>query len=308
MTHTDNNLTIAALIEKATQQLSTQPLYFGHGTDSAAQEARWMVLGALGLDWETADADLQQAVSGDKQDQVAGLLQERINTRKPAAYLLGECWFAGLAFNVDERVIVPRSPFAELIHNRFAPWLTAAPKRVLDLCCGSGCMGIAAAVAFPEAQVDIIDLSPDALDVARSNIQRHGLEDRVRAIESDLFTHAEGPYDLILSNPPYVPQWEYDALPVEYHREPEMSLVAGEDGLDLVIPMMLQAPEYLSERGRVFIEVGNTDEYLANCFPEVPFEWIEFENGGAGVYTLSREQLVAYKNEFSDDALVALVD
>lgn len=267
-----------------------------------------MVLGALGLDWETADADLQQAVSGDKQDQVAGLLQERINTRKPAAYLLGECWFAGLAFNVDERVIVPRSPFAELIHNRFAPWLTAAPKRVLDLCCGSGCMGIAAAVAFPEAQVDIIDLSPDALDVARSNIQRHGLEDRVRAIESDLFTHAEGPYDLILSNPPYVPQWEYDALPVEYHREPEMSLVAGEDGLDLVIPMMLQAPEYLSERGRVFIEVGNTDEYLANCFPEVPFEWIEFENGGAGVYTLSREQLVAYKNEFSDDALVALVD
>ena len=179
---------------------------------------------------------------------------------------------------------------------------------MLDLCCGSGCMGIAAAINFPDAQVDIIDLSPDALDVARSNIARHGLEGRVRAIESDLFTNAEGPYDLILSNPPYVPQWEYDALPAEYHREPEMSLVAGEDGLDLVIPMMLQAPEFLAEGGRVFIEVGNTDEYLANCFPEVPFEWIEFTNGGAGVYTLSREQLVTHKNDFSDDSLDELIE
>lgn len=300
-------MTIAALIEEASQRLSNQPLYFGHGTDSAEQEAKWMVLGVLGLDWETPDAELQQVVAADAESRVAALLQERISTRKPAAYLLGECWFAGLPFNVDERVIVPRSPFAELILSQFKPWLEEAPKRVLDLCCGSGCMGIAAAVAFPDAQVDIIDLSPDALAVARSNIERHGLQGRVRAIESDLFTHADGPYDLILSNPPYVPQWEYDELPAEYHREPEMSLVAGEDGLDLVIPMMLQAPEYLSEGGRVFIEVGNTDEYLADCFPEVPFEWIEFKNGGAGVYTLSREQLVTHKNDFSDDSLDALL-
>lgn len=296
-------MTVNQLIELATSSLTNQSLYYGHGTDSPDQEARWLVLGALGMDWQTADEGLQADLSQAQQEKVQALLQERIETRKPAAYLLGECWFAGLAFNVDERVIVPRSPFAELILNKFKPWVVAEPKRILDLCCGSGCMGIAAAVNFPNATVDIIDLSPDALEVARSNIQRHGLEGRVTAIESDLFANAGEPYDLILSNPPYVPQWEYDALPDEYHREPEMSLVAGEDGLDLVIPMMLEAPKFLTPNGRVFIEVGNTDEYLANCFPEVPFEWIEFQNGGAGVYTLSREQLVAHKNEFSDDSL-----
>ena len=301
-------MTVIQLIEQATQALTKQPLYFGHGTDSAEQEARWLVLGALGLDWETVASELEQVVDAPAEAAVQAILQKRVETRQPAAYLLGGCWFAGLPFNVDERVIVPRSPFAELILNQFKPWLSEPPKRVLDLCCGSGCMGIAAAVAFPEAQVDIIDLSPDALAVARSNIERHQLQGRVRAIESDLFTHAEGTYDLILSNPPYVPQWEYDALPAEYHREPEMSLVAGEDGLDLVIPMMLQAPNYLNEGGRVFIEVGNTHEYLANCFPEVPFEWIEFSNGGSGVYTLSREQLVAHKNDFSDDSLGELIE
>ena len=301
-------MTVTQLIEQAQLALTNQPLYFGHGTESAEQEARWLVLGALSIDWEAADEQLAQSVEPEQSERVQKLVQERVSSRKPAAYLLGECWFAGLPFNVDERVIVPRSPFAELILNKFKPWLAEPPKRVLDLCCGSGCMGIAAAINFPDAQVDIIDLSPDALDVARSNIARHGLEGRVRAIESDLFTNAEGPYDLILSNPPYVPQWEYDALPAEYHREPEMSLVAGEDGLDLVIPMMLQAPEFLAEGGRVFIEVGNTDEYLANCFPEVPFEWIEFTNGGAGVYTLSREQLVTHKNDFSDDSLDELIE
>ena len=301
-------MTVTQLIEQAQLALTNQPLYFGHGTESAEQEARWLVLGALSIDWEAADEQLAQSVEPEQSERIQKLVQERVRSRKPAAYLLGECWFAGVPFNVDERVIVPRSPFAELILNKFKPWLAEPPKRVLDLCCGSGCMGIAAAINFPEAQVDIIDLSPDALDVARSNIARHGLEGRVRAIESDLFTNAEGPYDLILSNPPYVPQWEYDALPAEYHREPEMSLVAGEDGLDLVIPMMLQAPEFLAEGGRVFIEVGNTDEYLANCFPEVPFEWIEFTNGGAGVYTLSREQLVAHKNDFSDDSLDELIE
>jgi len=298
---------VASLIDAATKQLDDQPLYYGHGTSSAAQEARWLVLGSLGWDWESGDEALSTEVSAEQQQQIQALLEQRISTRKPAAYLLGECWFAGLPFYVDERTIVPRSPFAEIVQDRFSQWLDTEPKRILDLCCGSGCIGIAAAVAFPNAQVDIIDLSPDALMVAHSNIQRHGLEDRVQAIESDLFTHAQGPYDLILSNPPYVPQWEYDELPAEYHREPEMSLVAGDDGLELVIPMMLEAPNYLSENGRVFIEVGNTDEYLANCFPEVPFEWIEFQHGGFGVYTLSREQLVAHKNDFSDDSLNELI-
>lgn len=308
MQNPTSSLSVADLIVSAEATLSDQPLYYGHGTDSAEQEARWLVLGALGLDWESSDDVLAQVVSGEQQQAVQQLLETRIQTRKPAAYLLGECWFAGLPFHVDERVIVPRSPFAEIVLDRFSAWSIAEPKRILDLCCGSGCIGIAAAVAFPNAQVDIIDLSPEALEVACSNIKRHGLEGRVQAIESDLFTHAQGPYDLILSNPPYVPQWEYDELPDEYHREPEMSLVAGDDGLELVIPMMLEAPEHLTENGRVFIEVGNTDEYLANCFPEVPFEWIEFQNGGSGVYTLSREQLVAHKNDFSDDALSEFIN
>lgn len=299
---------VEALISTAGERLAKQPLYFGHGTDSPEQEARWLVLGVLGLDWESSAEVLSTPVTAEQQQAIAALLDQRITTRKPAAYLLGECWFAGLQFYVDERTIVPRSPFAEIVLDRFSAWLDSEPKRILDLCCGSGCIGIAAAVAFPNAQVDIIDLSSDALAVARSNIERHGLQDRVRAIESDLFTNAEGPYDLILSNPPYVPQWEYDELPEEYHREPEMSLVAGDDGLELVIPMMLEAPHYLTENGRVFIEVGNTDEYLANCFPEVPFEWIEFANGGSGVYTLSREQLVAHKNDFSDDSLNDFVE
>ncbi len=279
-------------------------VWFGHGTDNALDEAAWLVSHALGLGPGFAEETLSHPLTEGEKDTVLVLLRRRVKERLPAAYLTGRAWFAGLPFYVDERVLVPRSPIAELIASEFRPWL--APERVervLDLCTGSGCIAIATACALPQAQVDASDISAGALDVALRNVREHNLEDRVQLFESDLFSALAGRrYDLIVSNPPYVDAEDMAALPNEYRREPGLGLAAGSDGLDLVIPMLRDAPEHLQPEGVMIVEVGNSAEALSQQFPHIPFTWLDFEYGGEGVFLLEARQLSDYHTDFAEAA------
>jgi len=268
-------------------------LYFGHGTDNALDEAVFLVLRSLHLPFDTADEILDRSLDEKERQRVINIVNERILTRKPAAYLLGECWFAGLRFFVNEQVLVPRSPFAELILERFSPWCRADNvKRILDIGTGSGCMAIASAIAFPGATVDAIDISPAALDVARKNVKDYDLEGRVTLIESDLFQNLGGRrYDLIIANPPYVDAEDFAAMPPEYHYEPAIGLRAGRDGLDVVRRILQSAGEHLTEQGVLVVEVGNSEDALTRNYPEMPFLWLEFARGGGGVFLLTRDEL-----------------
>jgi len=282
----------AALFEQA-------GLGFHHGTDNALDEAALLVLHALGIGYDQPDSVLDRPVSPADRQRVEALLERRVATRKPAAYLTGEAWFAGLPFHVDERVLVPRSPLAELIEAAFAPW--ADPARVgavLDLCTGSGCIGIACAYAFPGAQVVLSDVSGDALDVARRNIALHKLDARVEAVASDVFSGlAHRQFDIIVSNPPYVPHDELAALDPEFGHEPALGLAAGADGLDIVLRILRDAARHLHPGGILVVEVGHTEQALVELFPGLPFVWLEFERGGEGVFLLEREQLVAHQTQ-----------
>ncbi|MBA6419478.1 50S ribosomal protein L3 N(5)-glutamine methyltransferase [Pseudomonas sp. 5Ae-yellow] len=279
------------LIRWGVSRFHQAELYFGHGTDNAWDESRLLVLHALYLPWETPESYLQCRVTEEEREAAVGLLLERVRLRIPAAYLTGHARFAGLEFIVDDRVLVPRSPIAELIDSRFAPWLERDPERILDLCTGSGCIGIACAIAFDESEVVLADLSADALAVAEANIDMHGLTERVEARWSDGFDGLAGErFDLIVSNPPYVDAEDMDGLPDEYHHEPEMGLAAGDDGLDLVRRMLAEAANYLTEDGALVIEVGNSMVHVMAEWPEVDFEWVKFAHGGHGVFVLSAEQ------------------
>lgn len=286
-------------IRWAVSRFHTEQLFFGHGTDNAWDEARQLVLGALHLPWEVADSYLDCRLEEDEQQHLLALLKRRIEERVPTAYLLGEAWFCGLPFIVDERVLVPRSPIAELIGQHFAPWLSGEPARILDLCTGSGCIGIACAYAFPQAEVVLADLSFEALEVANQNIERHALEERVYTVQGDGFAGLPGQrFDLILSNPPYVDAEDFADMPAEYQHEPELGLACGDDGLDLVRRMLAEAADHLNEQGILIVEVGNSQVHVEALYPEVDFTWLEFEQGGHGVFLLAAKQCREHQELF----------
>ncbi|TCK09454.1 50S ribosomal protein L3 N(5)-glutamine methyltransferase [Marinobacterium mangrovicola] len=269
-------------------------VFFGHGTDNAWDEAVQLVLNAVHLPWDTQSEVLDARLTRSERRRVLEYLRQRVQERKPLPYITGEAWFMGLPFYVDERVLIPRSPIGELIENSFEPWLRPGPvDRVLDLCTGSGCIGIAAAFAFPEAEVDLVDISADALEVAGKNIARHQLQDRVYAVESDLFDGiaAGTRYDLIVSNPPYVDEADLNTMPSEFHHEPELALGSGPDGLDITRRILRQAPDFLTDDGLLIIEVGNSEVHLMEQYPDLPLMWVELESGGNGVFTITAPEL-----------------
>ncbi|BCN93762.1 50S ribosomal protein L3 glutamine methyltransferase [Thiomicrorhabdus immobilis] len=273
-------------------------LFFGHGTDNAFDEAKVLVFFALHLPAEVPELYWQAKLTQPEKQRVSELFQRRIETRKPAAYLTGEAWFAGLRFIVNEHTLVPRSPIAELIEQNYAPWVEAeSVTNVLDLCTGSGCIGIASLKAFPNAEVDLVDISPEALAVAQQNIDQYGLNEFAHAIESDLYSSLEGKkYDLIVSNPPYVDEIEMNALPEEFKQEPSLGLAAGHDGLDLVRKILAEAPKYLKEDGVLIVEVGVSQYFVEQTYPELPLYWFEFENGGEGVFAIQKSELELFQD------------
>jgi ribosomal protein L3 glutamine methyltransferase len=292
-------LTLADAIRAAATRLERARLFFGHGTDNALDEAAWLVLFAVGLPPEIPDSVFATVLTPQELADIDALIDQRITTRQPAAYLTGQAWFCGLKFFVDERVLVPRSPLAEMIMHGFEPWRAGVPvQSVLDIGTGSGCIAIACAWAFPEARVDAADISVDALKVAQRNIENHQLADRVRAVQSDVYSGVTGQrYDIIVSNPPYVDAADMAALPDEYRHEPELGLASGPDGLDHVRHILAGAVEHLKPNGLLIVEVGNSAEALVDAYPQLPFTWLEFENGGQGVFLLQREDLMGVRSE-----------
>ncbi|RDE24456.1 50S ribosomal protein L3 N(5)-glutamine methyltransferase [Motiliproteus coralliicola] len=269
-------------------------LFYGHGTDNAWDEAVQLVLFAAGLPWDVSPEALDARLLNSEKQQLLDLFQRRIKERIPAPYLIGEAWFCDMPFHVDERVLIPRSPIAQLIKQGFAPWLDGVEvERVLDLCTGSGCIGLACSQLFEKAQVDLLDLSDDALAVCCSNIERHGLQSRARALQSDLFDSLEPrqQYQLIVSNPPYVDQQDFDSMPAEYQHEPELGLVSGADGLDICYRILAQAGDYLSDDGLLVVEVGNSEVALCQQLPDAPFIWAELPEGGNGIFMITAYDL-----------------
>jgi ribosomal protein L3 glutamine methyltransferase len=269
-------------------------LHFGHGTDNALDEAAWLVLHAIDKPLDGTFTDWRMPVDEAAAGRIERVARTRCETRQPLAYLLGEAWFAGLPFFVDERVLVPRSPIAELIDEGFRPWIAdLTGRKVLDLCCGGGCIGIAIAVRHGVSQVDLADISPAAIELAGENVERHQVRNRTALHQSDLFAAlADRRWDLIVSNPPYVPADTVEALPREYRAEPRLGLESGRDGLDIPLSILLDAPRHLCEDGVLVCEVGESQERLADLLPRVPFTWLEFARGGSGVFVLDRGQLL----------------
>ncbi|NOR68891.1 MAG: 50S ribosomal protein L3 N(5)-glutamine methyltransferase [Methylomarinum sp.] len=303
VTETDIITTLKSIrdyIRWGASQFAENKVFLGHGIATSLHESAALVMHALYQPYHLDDCYLGAVLTLDERRKVMHLLERRIKERKPVAYLTNEAIFAGLSFYVDERVLVPRSPIAELIEQRFEPWVDEEQVfNVLDLCTGSACIAIACAYAFPEARVDAVELSDDAIAVAQINIDKHDVSEQLTIYKSDLFNALpDNKYDVIVSNPPYVAIQEWKELPTEYHNEPEMGFTAGVTGLDLVLRILVDANDYLTEQGILIIEVGSSAETLQQMFPEIPFYWLEFERGGDGVFLLTAEQVQQYHKHF----------
>lgn len=298
MTPIDELITLRDWLRWTMSRFTEADLFFGHGTNNAWDEAIWLLLATLKLPQDKLEPFLDARLTRTERLAVWNALQQRITRRLPVAYIVQEAWLGSFRFYVDERVIVPRSYFAELLEESLAPWV-ADPESVgsvLDLCTGSGCLAILMAHVFPNAQVDAIDISPDALAVARRNIADYGLADSVHAIESDLFAAVPGKrYDLILSNPPYVTAEAMAALPAEYRHEPALALAAGEDGLDVVRRILREAADHLTPEGFIAIEVGHNRDQVEAAFPHLPVVWLDTASSSDKIFLVSRESLCAEK-------------
>ena len=269
-------------------------LSYSHGMSSPLDEAVYLVLRSLKLPVDTPDVYWQSKLTENEKHTLFSVLLQRIEQKIPAAYIMNEGWFAGLQFYIDERVLVPRSPIAELVEAQFTPWVNPDEvESVLDLCTGSACIGIACAYAFPMADVDVADISIEALEVAQLNIEKHDAQQRVKIFESDLFSALNGKqYDIIVSNPPYVDGEDIASMSAEFQHEPELGLSSGEDGLECTRKILQQAASHLNDEGILVLEVGNSQYALAEEYPELPFQWVDFERGGDGVFVLTKAQLV----------------
>ena len=285
--------TIRDLVRWGASEFERERLSYGHGFATALDEARYLTLHALALPYDLADDYLDSVLTLPEREQVIELLLLRASSRRPAAYITRESWFCGLSFYVDERVLVPRSPMAELLANHFEPWVDSQRvHRILDLCCGSGCIGIAAQYQFPDAELCMSDLSADALEVAAINLRRHDLDGVIELYQSDLFAAIPAQqFDIIVSNPPYVDAEDMAALSDEFRAEPELGLAAGDDGLALVERILETALDYLSADGALFIEVGNSQAAMEQKYDFLPMTWVDFEMGGTGVCCIHAEDL-----------------
>lgn len=301
MTHpVDDLITIRDYLRYISSRFAESPLFFGHGTDNVWDEAVQLVMRTLHLPIENNTVFLDARLTRAERQQLLERTQRRIHERIPLAYILGEAWFMGMPFKVDSRVLIPRSPIGELLESGLQPWLgDLAVQRILDLCTGSGCIGIGAATVFEGATVDLADISADALAVAVSNIEYHEVADRVRTIQSDMFNDIEGRYDVILSNPPYVDAEDMASMPDEFRHEPELGLAAGEDGLDIVHRILAVAADYLNPGGLLIVEVGNSWIALDEAYPDLPFMWLDFSRGGDGVFVLTAEELLSWREKAS---------
>lgn len=291
--------TVADWVRFCASQMERSGCFYGHGFSDPLSESRFLVLRGLSLDWDCPDAYLSATLLQSEKDSLFNLIEQRCVEKVPTAYLLEEAWFFNEPFRVTNQVLIPRSPIAELIEARFEPWLQAEPSNLLDLCTGSGCIGIAMARAFPEAHVDVSDLSSTAVELAIENVSAKDLGYQVDVYQGDLFEALSGlQYDLVVTNPPYVDAEDIDDMPAEFLHEPRMGLAAGDDGLDIVRRILLDAPNYLTEQGWLVCEVGNSAVALMDAFPTVAFEWPEFESGGHGVFIISKADLVKHHEEF----------
>ncbi|ACR69923.1 50S ribosomal protein L3 N(5)-glutamine methyltransferase [Edwardsiella ictaluri] len=292
--------TIQDMLRWTVSRFNAAEVYYGHGTDNAWDEAVQLVLPTLYLPMDIPEDMRSARLTLSERHRIVERVIRRINERIPVAYLTNKAWFCGHEFYVDGRVLVPRSPIGELIDNRFSGLIGHEPRNILDMCTGSGCIAIACAYAFPQAEVDAVDISSDVLAVTEHNIQQHGLEQQVTPIRSDLFRELPPlRYDLIVTNPPYVDEEDMSDLPDEFRHEPALGLAAGSDGLKLVRRILACAPDYLSDDGVLICEVGNSMVHLMAQYPELPFVWLEFDNGGDGVFMLTRQQLLECADHFA---------
>lgn len=291
---TEALFTIRDWLRYSVSRLEQSGVFFGHGTDNAYDESVWLVMSALHLPLDTLDNFLDARITRDEAKHLAHLIERRVTERVPTAYLLREAWLKGFKFYVDERVIVPRSFIAELLEDGLAPWIEY-PEMVesaADICTGSGCLGVLLAHAFPNATVDVVDISPDAIAVANINIKNYGLEDQITAVQSDMFSGLKGKkYDLIISNPPYVDAPAMSALPQEYRNEPQIALGSGYAGLDHTHILLNEAKKYLNDDGILVVEIGHNRDALLDAYPELPFTWLDVESGNEFVFLLTKEQL-----------------